>query len=126
MAMGTRVTTANRQSKWVARVAAAVTSWIAGGPRLNTKVRSRKSMDRAPRSMMRERDPVCLDWWKSMDRDRAWAKVSCWARAWAAWLTGANSKSRTCGAKDENSRTTLQLMMKPVKMTTACSAGALP
>ena len=51
------------------------------GPRLKIRLRIRKSVERAPRSITRERVPVCLVWWKSRDSDRAWPKLSTAARA---------------------------------------------
>jgi hypothetical protein len=73
---------------------AAMISSIAVGAMLNTRPRSRKSIDRAPRSITRDSEPVRLVWWKSIDSDRAWAKVSTAARVWAAWATGVNTASR--------------------------------
>ena len=85
---------AKRQSSWVTITSMASTSSTAVGPRLNTTLRIRKSVERAPRSMVRARLPDCLLWWKSSDRDREWAKVSIAARARVAWETGVNTASR--------------------------------
>ena len=56
----TKAVAAKRQSSRMAITAMASTSSIAVGPRLNTTLRIRKSVERAPRSMTRARLPVCL------------------------------------------------------------------
>ena len=58
------------------------------GPRLKTTLRSRVSVEFAPRSMMRARPPVCLPWWKLSDSESEWAKVSTAERASACCDTG--------------------------------------
>ena len=57
------------------------TSSMNVGPRLKIRLRIRKSVERAPRSMIRDRVPVCLVWWKSSDSESAWPKLSTAARA---------------------------------------------
>ena len=95
MAMVTIATAASRPSwKLAVSTKQAISSSITVGPRLKTTLRIRKSVDREPRSMTRDSPPVCLDWWKSRDRDREWAKASTADRARAAWETGVKMESR--------------------------------
>ena len=67
---------AKRQSSRTTITTMASTSSTTVGPRLKIRLRIRKSVERAPRSMIRDSVPVCLVWWKSSDRPSAWAKVS--------------------------------------------------
>ena len=81
----------------------AITSSTAVGPRLKTTLRIRKSVEREPRSMIRDSAPICLVWWKSSDSDRACWKVSTAALAMVAWDTRAKMASRTKGTQDATS-----------------------
>ena len=89
----TKAVAAKRQSRRSTMTAMARISSIAVGPRLKATLRIRKSVERAPRSMTRASAPVCLLWWKSSDRPRAWAKVSTAARARVACDTAVNTAS---------------------------------
>ena len=95
MTMVARVVIAKRQPSRLHSTAMAMTSSIAVGPMLNTTLRIRKSVEREPRSMIRDRAPICLDWWKSSESISEWAKVSTAALAMVAWETRLKIASRT-------------------------------
>ena len=103
-----------------------MTSSTPVGATLKTRPRSRKSIDRAPRSMVRDRAPVRLDWWKSIDNDRAWAKVSTAARFWAACATGVNTASRAWGAAAEMKRISAQPPARPAKAQVTAATALCP
>ena len=90
----TSATSAKRQSNRPAMTATASTSSTAVGPMLKTTLRIRKSVAREPRSMIRDSEPICFDWWKSSDRLRACWNVSTAARAMVDCETRVNTMSR--------------------------------
>ena len=95
MTMVTKVVAEKRQPSRIANTAMAMTSSMAVGPMLNTTLRIRKSVEREPRSMIRDSAPICLVWWKSSDSDSACWKVSTAALAMVAWETRVKIASRT-------------------------------
>ncbi len=96
--------------------AVAIASSKIVGPRLNTTLRSKKSVELAPRSMIRAWPPVCFDWWKFSDSDSEWAKVSTAERASACCETGVKMESRISGAALEMNRSITHQMVMPAKM----------
>jgi hypothetical protein len=116
MTMVAKAVAAKRQSSRVVITTMAITSSTAVGPRLNTTLRIRKSVEREPRSMIRARLPVCLLWWKSRDRPSVWAKVSVAALAMVAWETEVKMASRALGAAAASSLSTPKPRARPMKV----------
>ena len=76
---------ANTQSRRTTITTIARISSTNVGPRLKIRLRIKKSVERAPRSMTRLSVPVCLVWWKSSDSDSAWPIANALSTASWAW-----------------------------------------